>query len=58
MNHLDCEFIQTLLLDLYNELGVILSADQQHDILYAVGLIEARLNAKAGGVDKVTLPGV
>lgn len=58
MSELDAEFLQCLLLDIYNEQGKHLTAEQQHDILYAVGLIEARMTVQAGRVDKPTLPGV
>lgn len=38
----DIEFLQTLYLEIYDEHRACLTAEQEHDILYAVGLLEHR----------------
>lgn len=38
----DIEFLQNLFLEIYDEHRSCLTAEQEHDILYAVGLLEHR----------------
>lgn len=51
MSELDAEFLQCLLLEIFSESRAHLTPERQHDILYAVGLLEVTLTA---GLDKAS----